>query len=246
MMCNIFSRCQCTTRSNASATPPGLTLVEIVVFLAVVATALTATMSIYTSQSLALRQSEDRRIASRVAQQKLDEIRIFLQAGNSLDQAFQFYGPLPLPTGGSGARFEVPGLTPFIDTDLADGNRPVPRAVGTVTIINDESPDERYFGYDYANHCMLPPFGVDIDGNGSRMIETGFGQNGAVGYNDNTPPPFPIDLNGNGSDGSAARPWDSNLISGFTMLPVVITIQWQGLDGPRRYDLFSIITPVHP
>ncbi len=135
-------------------------------------------------------------------------------------------------------------MTAFIDTDPSDGSRPNPRAIGTVTIINDESPNERYFGYDYANQCALPPFGVDINFNGTRSIETGFGLNGAAGYNDICPLPFPLDINGNGSDGSAGKPWDSNVVSNFVMLPVVITIQWQGVDGPRRFDVFSIITPI--
>ena len=61
---------------------------------------------------------------------------------------------------------------------------------------------------------------------------------------DQTPYPFPLDLNANDSDGTPEHPWESNIVSGFVMLPVVITIQWQGVDGPRRFDLFSIITPI--
>ncbi len=198
----------------------------------------------FVSNQAAERLSEERRLASAAASQKIDEIRIFLQNGNSLDQAFVNYGPLPLPTGGPGATFDVPGLTQFMDYDSADGNRPSPRAVGTVTIINDEAPNEAMFGYDFANQAALPPFGVDINSNGSQTIQTGFGSNGASGYNDVCPWPFPLDLNGNGSNGTAAFPWDSNVLSNFTILPVVITIQWQGANGPQRYDLFTIITPI--
>ncbi len=163
--------------------------------------------------------------------------------GNTLDQAFQKYGPRPLPHGGPGATFDVPTLSAFFDNDRNDGIRPIARSIGTVTIVNDENPDERLFGYDFANNCEGPPFGVDIDGNGSHLIETGFGSKGAVGYRDKSPKYFPLDLNGNGSNGTAANPWDSNLVSGFIMLPVVVTIQWNGARGPQRYDLFAIILP---
>lgn len=237
----MYSQCDITMRRNENH---GLSLIEIMVFLSIVAVAITATISMYTRQTLAQRLTDERRIACLAAEQKLDEIRIYLQTGKSLDQAFQFYGPLPLPSGGPGAKFDVPGLSAYTDTDPKDGARSQPRAVGTVTIINDESPNEKYFGYDYANQSAVPPFGIDINNNGTRSIETGFGTNGTVGYNDICPPPFPLDLNGSGSDGSAAKPWESNIITGFVMLPVVITVQWQGVDGPRRFDLFSVITPI--
>lgn len=219
----------------------GLTLLEITIFLAVVTVGIVATLNLYVNQRIGQRVSEERRIASLAAEQKLDEIRIFINSGNTLDQAFAKYGPLPLPSGGAGATFDVPALTAFIDYDLRDGKRPNNRAVGTVTIINDEAPDEKLFGYDYANASEGPPFGVDINGNGSHLIETGFGSKGAAGYNDKAPKPFPLDLNGNGSDGSSSAPWDTNLVAGFTMLPIVITIQWNGANGPRRYDLFTVI-----
>ncbi len=220
----------------------GLTLVEVMIFLAVVAVGITGTFTLFVNQRLAQRIAEERRIASLAAEQKLDEIRIFVNKGKTLDQAFQYYGPLPLPQGAPGATFDVPALTAFVDYDRRDAPRPNPRAVGTVSIINDEVPDEKLFGYDYANQCAAPPFGVDIDGNGGHGIETGFGSSGAVGYNDACPKPFPLDLNGNGSDGSPAHPWDSNVVEGFVMLPIVITIQWDGAAGRQRFDLFTVLT----
>ncbi len=223
--------------------PAGLSLVELMFSLSIIAIVLTATLSLYVTHRVAQQAAEERRIASLAARQELDEIRIFLSKGNTLDQAFAQYGPFPLPTGGPGATFSVPSLEAFLDTDPRDGMRLNPRAVGTVTIINAEAPREELFGFDYANGCIGPPFGVDINGNGSRIIETGFGTRGAAGYKDHIPEPFPLDLNDNGSDGSAKNPWDANVVSGFKILPVVITIQWRGLDGPRRFDLFSIITP---
>jgi type II secretory pathway pseudopilin PulG len=228
---------------SKSLSNKAFTIVEILVFLAIVAIGLTASFQLYVQTRLSDRVAEERRLASMAAMAKIDEIRVFVQGAKTLDQAFVQYGPLPVPTGGPGATFAVPGLTAFLDTDSSDGQRPNLRAIGTVTIINDEAPNERFFGYDYANQCALPPFGVDIDGNGSHLIETGFGPNGAAGYNDQTPYPFPLDLNGNDSDGSAEHPWESNVVTGFIVLPVVITVQWQGAAGPQRYDVFTLIAP---
>lgn len=229
---------------RTSALYRGLSLIETIALLGVIIIAVSGALSIYASNQSAEQLSQERRLASYAAAQKIDEIRIFLQAGNTLDQAFLNYGPLPIPTGGPGATFDVPGLTAFTDFDPADGNRPNPRAVGTVTIINDEVPNEAMFGYDYANQSCLPPFGVDINSNGSRRIETGFGSVGAKGYNDAAPWPFPMDLNVNGSNGTPAFPWESNVLSGLVVLPVVITIQWQSGGSPRRYDVFTLITPI--
>lgn len=212
------------------------------IFLAIVTVGITATLSLFINQRLGQRITEEHRIASLAAEQKLDEIRIFINKGNTLDQAFQQYGPLPFPQGAPGATFDVPGLSPFMDHDRLDGARPNPRALGTVTIVNDEAPREKVFGYDYANNCAAPPFGIDINGNGGHMIRTGFGSKGAVGYNDKVPKPFPLDLNGNGSDGSSAHPWDSNILDGFIVLPIVITIQWDGAAGPQRFDLFTVLS----
>lgn len=220
----------------------GLTLLELMFFLSIVAIGICSTTSLFINLNMSQHVAEERRIASLAAKQKLDEIRVFILRGHSLDDAFREYGPLPLPQGGAKATFEVPTLEPFVDIDPRDGSRPNRRSAGTVTIINDEQPHEDVFGFDYANACQSPPFGVDIDGNGSHLIETGFGPRGAAGYRDNSPAPFPLDLNGNGSDGSNAHPWDSNVMSGFVMLPVVVTIQWQGADGPRRFDLFAVLT----
>lgn len=207
------------------------------VFLVVMAVGMTAALSMFVSSRMAERVGEERRLASLAAEQKIDEIRNYIQSGKTLDQAFNQYGPLPLPGGAPGAMFNVPGLSAFYDTNVADGARPNPRAIGTVTIINDETPNEAAFGYDFANSAKTPPFGVDINGNGSRLIETGFGINGAAGYRDNIPVPFPLDINGNGFT------TDHNVTSGFILLPVVISIQWQGATGPQRFDMFAIIMP---
>lgn len=222
----------------------GMTLIEIAVFMTITSVAIAATLSVFISQRTSQRMSEERRIASMAAAQKIDEIRIYLQKGNTLDQAFQQYGPLPLPTGGPGATFKVPGLTPFYDFDPLDGDRPNARSVGTVSIIIDEKPNEALYGYDYANFATLPPFGIDINASGTGMIQTGFANLGAKGYNDDCPWPFPLDINGNGSDGKPLSPWESNVLTGYCILPVVITIQWNGVNGPQRFDMFALITPI--
>ena len=225
----------------------GLSLLELMIFLAVMAIGMTASLSMYITSRLAERVGEERRLASLAAEQKIDEIRNYVSGGNhTLDQAYAQYGPVNLPVGGPGAMFNVPGLTAYYDTNTVDGSRPNPRSIGTVTIINDETPSERQFGYDYANSTAstvpTPPFGVDINGNGTRLIQTGFGNTGAADYNDVIPPPFPLDLNGNGSNGTTVA-WDHVITSGFVMLPVVISIQWQGAAGPQRLDMFAIIIP---
>ncbi len=255
-------------RMRKRARHSGLTLVEVLVFLVVMAISMTAALSMYISSRMAQRLGEERRLASLAAEQKLDEIRNYIAKGHSLDQAFLYYGPLanastpanlesvnpyvaPPPghnapqvhvCGGPGAWFDVPGLEPYFDTNPADGNRPLARSIGTVTIINDETPDERQFGFDFGNGAPSPPFGVDINGNGSRLIQTGFGSSGAAGYNSSIPAPFPFDIKGNGSNVGSV-PWDHNVTTGFIILPVVISIQWQGATGPQRYDIFALITP---
>lgn len=228
--------------NHRSSRLKGLSLLELMIFIVIMAIAMTGALSMFISSRMAQRIGEERRLASLAAEQKLDEIRNYIQGGKTLDEVFQKYGPLPLPSGGPSATFNVPGLTAFNDTDSSDGARPTPRAIGTVTIINDETPNENAFGYDYANNAQTPPFGVDIDGNGSHLIQTGFGINGAAGYNTANPAPFPLDINGNGSNGTSV-PWNRNVTSGFVMLPVVVTIQWQGAAGPQRFDLFAIIIP---
>src|SRR5437879_4842262 len=90
--------------------PKAFTLLEIMIFMVVIAISMTATLSIYISQRLAQRSGEERRLASIAAEQKIDEIRNYIQSGNTLDQAFTKYGPLPVPGGGPSATFAVPGL----------------------------------------------------------------------------------------------------------------------------------------
>lgn len=245
---------------------PGLSLLELLIFLVVMAVAMTAALSMFISSRLSERQGEERRRASLAAEQKMDEIRAFIHKsignGKALDLAYQSYGPTPpsglpwlatTPPGLAASKVSVnfdaayisyisaqsqqlTGLDPFYDTNPYDGTRPNPRAIITVSIINSEAPLEQQFGYDYNNPGTSPNFGIDINGNGSRLIQTGFtAAGGAAGYNNTSPPPFPLDLNGNGLT------TDAIVTNNFVILPVVISVQWQGAAGPQRYDLFSLL-----
>src|SRR5438105_1539163 len=95
----------------------GMSLLEIMVFTLVMAVAMTGALSTFLSSRLAQSIGEDRRAASLAAEQKIDEIRAYAQSGKTLDQTFQKYGPLPLPTGAPRATFNVPGLSGFYDLD---------------------------------------------------------------------------------------------------------------------------------
>ncbi len=187
----------------------GFTLVELMIALTIVSIASTAALTVYFSHSLSAQLSGQRRTASLAAQEKLEEIRIALVSGSTTDQVWADYGPLPTTSGGPKATFAVPGL-------MQDGTV----VQGTVTIINDETPDESQFGYNY-NGGVPTRFGVDLNGNRS--------------YSDLIPAPFPLDLNSNG------KLDDHNVTSGFVLLPVVVTIRWVGPYGSERLDMFAII-----
>lgn len=153
----------------------GMTLVEVMVTLAVLAIAMTGALSVYFTHIRTEMTSEERRRATLAAQAKMDEIRSAIAGGISLDRIFNDYGPLPTPGGGPKATFEVEGLRPIAKV-----------ATGTVSIISDEAPNESDFGIDYLANATPPKFfGVDI--NGDRQ------------YSGSSPYPFPLDLNGNGT-----------------------------------------------
>lgn len=172
----------------------GFTLIEVVISVAVLATAIAGAFTMYVTQAKSGQWTEERRTAVQAAQEELDAIRNDLSATGLTDQLFNDYGP-----GGGKASFNVPGLTPI-------GTLPT----GVVTVINDESPDEG-------------DFLVDLNGNGNRT--------------DISPAPFPLDING---DGDAN---DDVVTGGFSVFPVVVTVQWMGPYGATRIDLFTIIVP---
>ncbi|MBI3831789.1 MAG: prepilin-type N-terminal cleavage/methylation domain-containing protein [Planctomycetes bacterium] len=117
----------------------------------------------------------------------------------------------------------LPGGGPKATFDV-EGLRPIGKlATGTVSIISDEAPNEADFGIDYRAKAMPPKiFGVDI--NGDRK------------YSGASPYPFPLDLNGNGTT-------EHFVAAGFRLLPVVVTIQWNGTYGTERMDIFALFLP---
>jgi type II secretory pathway pseudopilin PulG len=197
----------------------GLTLIEVMVFFAIVSIAMLGALSIYTRHVTGGRLTEQRRLASLAAEEKLDELRGLVdkqvQALNldPLTPVYNQFATTPPATGLTRCCFNVPNLPSLPG-----------RAAGTVTVINDETPDEAQFGLAYDGTATPPIFGVDINGNRRYTDSAGL-------------PPFPIDLNQNGNT------TDHIITSSFSLLPVVITIQWMGPFGRERLDVFTILSP---
>ena len=120
----------------------GLTLIELMIAVAILAIAICGIMSAYFSSHRLNVRSREEAIAVAAAQDKLAEIR-----EHSFADIVSTYG---------GQTFQVLGLTPV--TPGADQ--------GEVIIINDESPDEAAYGRDL--DPPVGPDGVDLDGNGRR------------------------------------------------------------------------------
>jgi type II secretory pathway pseudopilin PulG len=209
----------------------GMTLVEVMIFFAIVSIAMLGALSIYSRHVMGGRLSEQRRMASLAAEEKLDEMRSAVQkavqsgnpdplgyiykhtADGSDPLALNFYGPSPATNALSRpCCFNVANLPAVTGI-----------SVGTVTIINDETPDESQFGLAYDNSPTPGIFGVDINGNRRYTDSANLA-------------PFPLDINGNGNTS------DDVVIAGFTVLPVVITIQWMGPFGRERLDVFSVLS----
>lgn len=153
----------------------GVLLLESLTLCTIIAIAIPGALNVFLSHQVAERSSKKRGLASVSATQKLDEIRIFTQIGNTLDEAFGNYGPLLLPISGPGATFNISGLPPFYDLDKTDSPRPNPRAVGTVTIINNEAPNEANFGFDYSNQAANSTCSVEASKLTYHYIANGAG-----------------------------------------------------------------------
>lgn len=120
----------------------GLTLVELMIAVAILAITICATMSAYFSSHRLNVRSREEAIAVAAAQDKLAEIR-----EHNFDDVVNAYG---------GQTFQVFGLNP-----VAPGVDQ-----GEVIIINDETPDEAAYGRDL--EAPVGPDGVDLNGNGRR------------------------------------------------------------------------------
>jgi type II secretory pathway pseudopilin PulG len=225
-----------TTHKLRSEHKRGLTLIEVTIFITMVSVALLASLLTYVRYVQMKNLAEQERTALLAAEQKLDEIRTYISqvpigtakdasgqlvpmGTNPLDAAFNLYGPLPTSSAPSRpCCFSVSNLP-------AIGNA----SVGTVTIINSETPDATQFGYAYDGSGTPQVFCVNLYGN--NYPEGGFPTTIPPA------PPFPLDLDGDGATTNA------NVTSGFSLLPVVVTIRWVGPDGrSQRLDLFSLLS----
>lgn len=212
-----------TPRHNTSASKEcaGVSLVEAMCALAVLAVAATAVFSLYTANLQAGRFSEERRLALQAAVEKIEEIRRLVASGKSLDEIYDIYKPAIGMTDVNNmppAAFRVPGLRGRSNDSVRN------EYVGTVSLIIDETPNEADYGVDYTTNPSTLSLGVDINGNNRYNDISGLA-------------PFPMDINGNGNT------TDNPMTEGFFILPVVVTVRWQGVYGIQRVDLFSIVFP---
>jgi prepilin-type N-terminal cleavage/methylation domain-containing protein len=201
----------------------GLSLVECLCALAVLAVALCSTMSSYITHIHSERFTEERRLALQAAVGKVDELRRLVASGWSLDQLYDTYRPfigVTDPANMPAAAFTVDGLT-------VGSNPQRNRYVGTISLIVDESPNESDYGVDYSVSPSVLSLGADINGNAYYLDQ----------YPGAPPRPFPMDINANGNT------TDNPLVEGFYLLPIVVTVNWQGVFGVQRLDLFTIIFP---
>lgn len=267
-----------TPQTKAPAPARGMTLIEACVAVMVISIAIAAALEVFATHRRSSRLAEERRAAFQAAVAKVDQLRVILANGVSLDGVFQLYGPLDYANTGT----EIPEIDPttgdVYSTGAASGNAsggtagtpaatgaayatfavgedannngaldlgedlngngildvfltPLEgRPMGTITFITSEQPNESDFGNVYGQPNSLAsfnwyernPFGVDINGNRSMS--------------DAVPAPFPLDMNGDGDTTDLA------ITDGFQVLPVVITIQWEGPYGPERVDHFAVLT----
>ena len=214
----------------------GLSLIEVAIFISTVSVAMLATLSSYVRYLQMKNATEQHRAALSAAEEKIDEIRSYISRvrlgtakdangaavplnSNPLDAAFNLYGPSPATTAlQRPCCFSVPDLTPVGSS-----------SIGTVTIINSETPDATQFGYAYDGTPAPKIFSVNMYRN--TYADGGFPAA--------LPPaaPFPLDLDGDGLTTS------TNVTANFRLLPVVVTVRWRAPDGSvQRLDLFSLLS----
>lgn len=267
-----------TAQAQTPVRERGMTLIEACVAVMVISIAIAAALEVFATHRRSSRLAEERRAAFQSAVAKVDQLRVILANGVSLDGVFQLYGPLDYantgtvipeidPTTGdvystgassgnsSGGSAGVPAATgaayaTFAVGEDANNNGALDlgedlngngildvfltplesRPMGTVTFITSEKPNESDYGNLYGQPTSIAsfnwyernPFGADINGNRSMS--------------DAIPAPFPLDLNGDGDTD------DTAVTDGFQVLPVVVTIQWEGPYGPERVDHFAVLT----
>lgn len=133
----------------------GMTLLEVMVTVTVLAVAIVATLTTFATHFRGSRYTEERRIAMQYAQSKVDELRLAVANGTSLELLFEQYGPLDFK---------------------ANPNTPPAKGTGAYTTVDvngyvrnpDGTGDECTFivGEDANNNGTLD-IGEDLNGNGA-------------------------------------------------------------------------------
>jgi prepilin-type N-terminal cleavage/methylation domain-containing protein len=220
----------------------GFTIVECLCALMILAVALIATLSMNNAYIRGEAFAEERRLALQGASVKMEELRALVAQGISLDtlndsdynpssplpEHYYYYGTWPAgtvtdPGDMPRAAFKVPGLvTSSPDVQRRD-------YVGTVSLIIEERPNEHNYGIDYSYSPVksnLDNIGADINGN-KFYSDT---------FPTNPPGPFPLDIDGDGRTNNL-----SPITAGYFLMPVVVTVHWNGACGEQRVDLFTIL-----
>ncbi|MFH0938127.1 MAG: prepilin-type N-terminal cleavage/methylation domain-containing protein [Planctomycetota bacterium] len=216
----------------------GFTLVECVIALILLMIGLAATLMCHMANIRSDQFTEERRLALQAAVEQIDKIRSLVASGQSLDTIYNRYcafaGETKIVNNVLYAATDSDNLRPlpaFKVTGLTErSSDPLRRAyVGTISLIIDEMPNEQDYGVDYSVTPSVLNLGADINGNGYYRDA----------YPASPPSPFPLDINGDGTT------IDNPMISGFYILPIVVTVHWTGVLRPQqqRIDLFTIIFP---
>ncbi|MCZ7648053.1 MAG: prepilin-type N-terminal cleavage/methylation domain-containing protein [Planctomycetota bacterium] len=87
----------------------GMSLIEVMIAALILVVAITASLTMFATHMRGARLTEERRLAMQFAAAKIDEIRMHIASGDSLDLVFQRYGPLDYTMLGSVSTGEASG-----------------------------------------------------------------------------------------------------------------------------------------
>lgn len=124
----------------------GMTIIEVMVTVLVLAIAITAALMTFATHFRGARLTEERRIAMQFAQSKVDEIRLAVATGDTLERIFQKYGPLDYnaitgdTTGGTSTGELTVGLEGHLSYTGSSGTLTIP-IKGTTGAVTYMSPD---------------------------------------------------------------------------------------------------------
>ncbi|MCW8133343.1 MAG: type II secretion system protein [Planctomycetota bacterium] len=124
----------------------GMTILEVMVTVLVLAIAITAALMTFATHFRGARLTEERRIAMQFAQAKIDDIRLAVATGDTLERIFQKYGPLDYnaisgtTTGGTSSGELTVGLEGHLNYTGSTGTLtiPVKGTTGAVTYMDPE------------------------------------------------------------------------------------------------------------